>query len=719
MAKELDRWGIIGKRGQINLVGYNGNDLYQTSRVVEVKSPLKVITFSGEQYQLKGKLNKRLTNRLLTPKWFSAKFSQGFPLTWKLLLHDDKWDSNVDRDAVDFKDETAHFETRRQKENKNPRNKLRSTKNQDKNPVIQKKALKEKVKKNAVREKLRTGRKLQKTKVAQKEKAVTEKADKTKEDKNNNLGETGEKGASTTKSVPHSKVAKSVRIVENEEKTKSSATSENLKNANNKSSETEAAAPCDKDKLTKNCKKLKEIPRTPVQTRSRSRKNLNDAFSEIKVDMCKKQNRKRKQVESSAPVRKTSRIVKPTKKALKFFDFGEKEVSAKSKKSSKTLNRRETTKVMPEIEEQSKQKTGEKDTADGPVKDNFIQSKPTEKEASYIVNQTTPTRIRIRKVKNAEKPNEVARKTRRSARNSNVSFSASENRKYSSIVSRNLNVSASSSEQSSSIITPTKVFTKLGSSNQNSRKSNPESSEAEPNDSIMKQPSIVPKSRNSTNWYPTKKNQDKFVTPVKTPKNIKINQIQWSSTAKKPVKKVVRKSGGEIAKVTAKRGTQKHLQQVREARKQMNFSDKGQDFFSVMSDSSQDQTSFNSQDDLFAPIEDEHCISMTPISKTRDQQSRLGSDFNESTDTEDYMKTPVSRNVPNLNITDSQIKRADKVVQQVLNARKKMKKVEIKSGQKLKRSFINTKQLDRSLFKNPDLEKDDNSSEEEDNYFDF
>ena len=57
-----------------------------------------------------------------------------------------------------------------------------------------------------------------------------------------------------------------------------------------------------------------------------------------------------------------------------------------------------------------------------------------------------------------------------------------------------------------------------------------------------------------------------------------------------------------------------------------------------MSDSSQDQASFNSQDDLFAPIEDEHCISMTPISKTRDQQSRLGSDFNESTDTEDYMK---------------------------------------------------------------------------------
>ena len=40
----------------------------------------------------------------------------------------------------------------------------------------------------------------------------------------------------------------------------------------------------------------------------------------------------------------------------------------------------------------------------------------------------------------------------------------------------------------------------------------------------------------------------------------------------------------------------------------------------------------------------------------------------------------MSRNVPNLNITDSQIKRADKVVQQVLNARKKMKKVEIKSG---------------------------------------
>ena len=56
----------------------------------------------------------------------------------------------------------------------------------------------------------------------------------------------------------------------------------------------------------------------------------------------------------------------------------------------------------------------------------------------------------------------------------------------------------------------------------------------------------------------------------------------------------------------------------------------------MMSDSSQDQTSFNESSDMFAPIEDEHCISMTPISKTRDQQSRLGTEFNESTDTEDY-----------------------------------------------------------------------------------
>merc|ERR1719466_518736 len=99
--------------------------------------------------------------------------------------------------------------------------------------------------------------------------------------------------------------------------------------------------------------------------------------------------------------------------------------------------------------------------------------------------------------------------------------------------------------------------------------------------------------------------------------------MQWSSTQKKkqlqvadkPIKMTTSKVSDEpIKKITAKVGTQKHLKQVREARQQMNFNDKGQDFFSNMT--SQSDASYS--DDVFGSIEDEHCAMMTPISKTRD-----------------------------------------------------------------------------------------------------